>query len=261
MMQPQTSFAHYWSNFVTADGWGYALGRLTLSLAISVALFPYGLVVVAVLFALMLPVTDDLLTTELPRTPDAKLATAAKRLFATGIIVPTLFGTVPAQLSPELRQSLAQFVLDATNLFYFDTSLAEWRSFYGAEDGRRGPQYVVAAAALMYSLPLLFAYYFPGLRELFRRYSNAVVFGGIPRGQFLGAMILGLLSLAPPVLFCVWPPTISHDLGIVGPGTQLSYFVMPLGFLASIISVMSSIAVTAILFTAKLKLRGQPRSK
>jgi hypothetical protein len=261
MTQSENSLASYWSNFVTADGWSYTLGRLALSLAISVVFFPFGLVIVAALFSILLPITDDLRKGELPRTPDPKLVTAAKRLFVTGIVVPTLFGAVPALLSPELRQSAAQLVLDATSLSYFDTSLVEWRSFYGPEDRRRGPQYVVSAAALMYSLPLLFAYYFPGLRELFRRYSNAVVFGVIPRRQFVGATILGLLSFASPVLFCVWSPTVSHDLGVVGPGTQLSYFVIPLSFLVSTISAMSSIALTAILFAAKLKLGVQPRNE
>jgi hypothetical protein len=214
MTQQQTSLAHYWSNFVTADGWGYTFGRLTLSLGISILFFPFGPVLILLLWASGMSWTADVLMEGSSRNASAKLG---YRLLAASFILPSIIGACSQLLDIDRAAAAGQFLLYITGFSIFPTSLADWVSYY-ADDPLRGTKYVLTVVSAICCFGLLTAEYMRALRRLIVQQAAELLSSGAKLPSYWHIAILSILCLATPYYFCLADV---HRLKFSGPSTRM----------------------------------------
>jgi hypothetical protein len=199
MTQSENSLASYWSNFVTADGWSYTLGRLALGLAISILLFPFGYVLILLLWANGMDWTENGDFGNAEKNVSSRLI---YRLLAIIFIFPSLSGASIHLLSQNEVESLGRQVLSVAGFSVFPSSLPEWVTYYSSSP-IRGTKYVVTVTAAMFCFALLSAEYMRKLRALIVEQAKEFVTSSakLPGAAYL--TFLGFAFLVTPFLFGV----------------------------------------------------------
>ncbi len=241
------SFSALWSRFVTADGASYTAGRVALALVISVLLFPFGLAIVVALWAFLSPMPLVLPDMKTPGFTSPATLPSLGRLFAWSFILPTALGSIPLLLSAESSLQLANSAIALAEFSFIHTSLEEWLRFYEHDGVRRGVQYVITALAIGYALPLLYAHYARHLLALPVKFAGSLMSGVISKTTLFWYVLISVLAWAGPNLFFIMSPQVSHDLGIVGPGTQLTFFHFPVVVVPALGELVCCIALGALL--------------
>jgi hypothetical protein len=214
MTQPQTSFAHSWSKFVTADGWGYTLGRLTLGLVISILFFPFGAIPILFLWASGMSWTDDVVMEASSRDASAKLG---YRLLAASFIAPSLIGASSHLLGTDQAAAAGRFLLHIAGFSIFPTSLADWVAYY-ADDPLRGTKYVLTVVSAICCFGLITAEYMRALRRLVVQQTADLISSGAKLPGYGHIVILIILCLATPYFFCLADV---HRLKFSGPSVRM----------------------------------------
>jgi hypothetical protein len=254
MTYSQTSLASSWSKFVTADGLGYSLGRLVLSLAISVLFFPFGLLAIAALCAALLAVPQNVMSLRPPSGPDkaALRALTTFLLLATGL--PSAIGMIPSLFNDSIVKFYVESGMRLANLSFFSTVLRDWLSYFGPLEPRKGPQYALASVGIGLVLPALYAWYFPILQRYSLLRPSSLSDKASRVRELIALIWCAALTWGTIYIFYQVPPVRLVSLGILDPGTQLTYFRVPITLFCVSACLVGAFAFGALLFAFKARI-------